>query len=238
MTGWVLAGTTFVASSVEFVEAATIVLAVGYAQGWRAALLGTIWAAAALGAIVAVFGPLIGNAASLARIQLVVGPFLILFGIAWLRKAVWRYAGRKSMHDEQAIYDREFARLRANREGRLGFAVAFQGVFVEGLEVAVIVVTFGAASASALAWSTGGAALAFAAVAIAALALHKPFARVPENAMKAIVGVMLFALGTFWTGEALGVAWWAGDGTLFAIAAAYAVAAAAATLALRRGARA
>ncbi|HEY5426610.1 MAG TPA: hypothetical protein VIJ77_08685, partial [Candidatus Tumulicola sp.] len=177
MTGWVLAGTTFVASSVEFVEAATIVLAVGYAQGWRAALLGTIWAAAALGAIVAVFGPLIGNAASLARIQLVVGPFLILFGIAWLRKAVWRYAGRKSMHDEQAIYDREFARLRANREGRLGFAVAFQGVFVEGLEVAVIVVTFGAASASALAWSTGGAALAFAAVAIAALALHKPFAR-------------------------------------------------------------
>ena len=238
MTGWVLAGTTFVASSVEFVEAATIVMAVGYAQGWRAALLGTIWAAAALGAIVAVFGPLIGNAASLARIQLVVGPFLILFGIAWLRKAVWRYAGRKSMHDEQAIYDREFARLRANREGRLGFAVAFQGVFVEGLEVAVIVVTFGAASASALAWSTGGAALAFAAVAIAALALHKPFARVPENAMKAIVGVMLFALGTFWTGEALGVAWWAGDGTLFAIAAAYAVAAAAATLALRRGTRA
>jgi Ca2+/H+ antiporter, TMEM165/GDT1 family len=238
MNGWVLAGTTFLASSVEFVEAATIVLAVGYAQGWRAALLGSVWAAVALGAIVAIFGPLIGNAASLSRIQLVVGPFLILFGIAWLRKAVWRYAGRKSMRDEQAIYDRELARLTADREGRLGFAVAFQGVFVEGLEVAVIVVTFGAASESALVWSTGGAAIALALVAVASVALHKPFARVPENALKALVGVMLFALGTFWTGEALGIAWWAGDATLFAIAGVYAAAAALATAALRKRAAA
>jgi uncharacterized membrane protein len=36
--------------------------------------------------------------------------------------------------------------------------------------------------------------------------------------MKALVGVMLFSLGTFWTGEGLGVVWWAGDATLFAIA--------------------
>ena len=238
MNGWVLAGTTFLASSVEFVEAATIVLAVGYAQGWRAALLGAVWAAVALGAIVGIFGPLIGNATSLSRIQLVVGPFLILFGIAWLRKAVWRYAGRKSLRDEQAIYDRELARLKADREGRLGFAVAFQGVFVEGLEVAVIVVTFGAASARALVWSAAGAAIALALVTVASVALHKPFARVPENALKALVGVMLFALGTFWTGEALGVAWWAGDATLFAIAGVYAAAAALATTALRKRAAA
>lgn len=234
MTGWVLASTTFLASSVEFVEAATIVLAVGYAQGWRAALSGTISAAASLAAIVAVFGPLLRNAASVARIELAVGPFLILFGIAWLRKAVWRYAGRKSMRDEAAIYDRELARLHADREHRLGFAVAFQGVFVEGLEVAVIVVTFGAAGARALEWSTAGAAIALAAVTIAATALHRPFARVPENAMKALVGVMLLALGTFWLGDALGIAWWAGDATLFAIAAAYAIVAAGAVVALRR----
>ncbi|HEY1653753.1 MAG TPA: hypothetical protein VGF86_01415 [Candidatus Tumulicola sp.] len=233
MNGWVLAGTTFLASSVEFVEAATIVLAVGFAQGWRAALRGTLWAAAALAAIVAIFGPLLGNAASLARVQSVVGPFLILFGIGWLRKAVWRYAGRRSLRDEAAIYDRELARLRADRERRLGFAVAFQGVFVEGLEVAVIVVTFGAAGARSLAWSVGGAAVALLVVAIAAFALRAPFARVPENALKALVGVMLFALGTFWTGEALGIAWPAGDATLFAIAAAYALAAAAIVAAMR-----
>jgi uncharacterized membrane protein len=234
VNGWVLAGTTFLASGVEFVEAATIVLAVGFAQGWRSALLGTFWATAALGAIVAIFGPLLTNAASLAKIQLVIGPFLILFGFTWLRKAVLRYAGRLRMRDEQAIYDRELAGLRASRERRAGLAVAFQGVFVEGLEVAVIVVTFGAASARAFAWATAGAAGALVLVIAAAAALHKPFARVPENAMKALVGVMLVSIGTFWTGEALGFAWWGGDATLFAIAAAYAAVAAAATLVLRR----
>lgn len=233
MNGWILGTTTFLASAVEFVEAATIVLAVGYTQGWRPALWGTLWAALALGAIVAFFGPLITNVASLHRLELVVGPFLVLFGIAWLRKAVWRYAGRKAMRDEQAIYEREVALLRDQRERHAGFAVAFQGVFVEGLEVAVIAVTFGAASASALTWSVGGALVALLVVTLAAVAVHKPFARVPENAMKAVVGVMLFALGTFWTGEGLGIAWWLGDATLFAIAGMYALAALAAVAALR-----
>lgn len=233
MNGWVLAGTTFLASSVEFVEAATIVLAVGYAQGWRAAIGGSVCATIALGAIVALFGPLIANATSLHRIELVAGPFLVLFGIGWLRKAVRRFAGRKALRDEQANYDREVARLQAAGERRAGFAAAFQGVFVEGLEVAVIVVTFSATRSGALGWSLGGALLAFAIVTLAAIALRKPFARVPENAMKALVGVMLFALGTFWTGEGLGIVWWFGDATLFAIAAACAVVAAAATGALR-----
>jgi Ca2+/H+ antiporter, TMEM165/GDT1 family len=234
VNGWILGGTTFLASAVEFVEAATIVLAVGYAQGWRAALLGTLWATVALGAIVGLFGPLLTNAASLARIQLVIGPFLILFGLYWLRKAVWRYAGRMNMRDEQAIYDRELARLSADRERHLGLAVAFQGVFVEGLEVAIIVVTFGAANGRAFAWASGGALAALVLVTAAAAALHKPFARVPENAMKALVGIMLVSLGTFWTGEALGVEWWAGNAALFALAGAYAAAAAIVTLVLRR----
>lgn len=234
MNGWVLAGTTFLASSVEFVEAATIVLAVGYAQSWRSAFAGACAASLALAAIVVAFGPLLANAASLARLQLVVGPFLILFGIGWLRKAVWRYSGRKRVRDEAAVYDRELARLRADREHRRGLAVAFQGVFVEGLEVAVIVVTFGAAGTHALAWSIAGAALALAVVAAAAAALHKPFARVPENAMKALVGVMLSALGTFWSGEALGLSWWSADATLFELAGAYALTAFALILVQRR----
>lgn len=233
-SGWILAGTTFLASAVECVEAATIVLAVGYAQGWRGALLGATAASAALAGVVVACGPLLVNAAALAKIQLVVAPFLILFGFTWLRKAVLRFAGRLRLRDEQAVFDREVSRLRANRERRLGFAVAFQGVFVEGLEVAVIVVTFGAASMRALVWSTAGAAIALLTVAAAALTFHKPFARVPENAMKAVVGVMLVSLGTFWLGEALGFAWWVGDGALFIIAGAYAIASAATVLALRR----
>jgi len=232
--GWVLGGTTFLASGVECVEAATIVLAVGYAQGWRVALVGAAAASAALAAIIAVFGPVLANAATLAKIQLIVGPFLIAFGFVWLRKAVLRFAGRLRMRDEQAVFEREVTRLREDRERRLGLAVAFQGVFVEGLEVAVIVVTFGAASLRALAWSAGGAAGAVLLVGALALTLHKPFARVPENAMKAVVGVMLVSLGTFWLGEAVGVTWWGGDAALFVIAVAYAAVAALAVSVVRR----
>lgn len=230
---WLLAGTSFVASAVELVEAATIVLAAGFTQGWRAAIGGTLAASVALAAIVALFGPLLANVASLHRIQLVVGPFLVLFGIAWLRKAVWRFAGRKAQRDEAALFERDVQLLRADREHRLGFAMTFQGVFVEGLEVAVIVVTFAAAHADALPWSVGGALAAFVVVVASAIALRKPFASVPENAMKALVGLMLLSLGTFWTGEGLGITWWLGDVTLFAITAAYAVVALALTRMLR-----
>lgn len=216
----------------QFVEAATIVLAVGYAQGWRTAIAGAAAATAVLAAIVALLGPLFANVSTLQIIELIVGPFLIVFGFGWLRKAVLRYAGRMPMRDETAIYDREIKRLSA--AGTAGFAVAFQGVFVEGLEVAVIVVTFAASHAGALRWSIGGAAVAGAAVLFATIALRKPFARVPENAMKALVGVMLLALGTFWTGEGLHFAWPLGDATLFTIAGAYAAAAALAVAALRR----
>lgn len=216
-----LALTTFLASAVEMVEAATIVLAVGHTQGWRAALGGTLAASLALVALIVLFGGWLANAAALRGVELAVGPFLVLFGMAWLRKAIWRYAGLKAMHDETAIYAREVAMLESESERRAGFAVAFQGVFVEGLEVAVIVVTFAASRAEGLLWAAAGAAAAFVVVAALAVVLRKPFARVPENAMKGMVGVMLLSLGTFWIGEGLGLTWWAGDVTLFLIAGIY-----------------
>ena len=216
-----LALTTFLASAVEMVEAATIVLAVGHTQGWRAALGGTLAASLALVALIVLFGGWLANAAALRGVELAVGPFLVLFGMAWLRKAIWRYAGLKAMHDEAAIYEREVAMLESESERRAGFAVAFQGVFVEGLEVAVIVVTFAASRAEGLLWAAAGAAAAFVVVAALAVVLRKPFARVPENAMKGMVGVMLLSLGTFWIGEGLGLTWWAGDVTLFLIAGIY-----------------
>ncbi len=226
MNPWFLAGTTFFASAVEFVEAATIVLAVASTHGARAALTGTLGAAAVLVAFVTIGTPLLVSAAALAHIELIVGPFLVLFGIAWLRKAIWRYARRKAQHDERAIFAREVEQLRAGREHRSGVAVAFQGVLVEGLEVAVIVVTFGASTPHLVVWSAGGALAALALVTIVALALRAPLARVPENALKSIVGVMLLALGTYWCGEGAGLIWWFGDATLFAFVALYALAAA------------
>ncbi len=223
VTPWVLAGTTFLASTVEFVEAATIVLAVGVTQGWRAAIGGSLVATAVLAAIVAALGPLLARAATVERIEIIVGPFLVLFGIGWLRKSVWRYSGRKALHDETAIYEREVARLSAAHEARKGFAVAFQGVLVEGIEVAVIVVTFAASTPALVGWSVGGAVAALLAVAVAAFALRAPFSRVPENLIKGVVGLMLLSLGTYWTGEGLGITWWLGDATLFAFIALYLV---------------
>jgi uncharacterized membrane protein len=215
MNGWVLAGTTFTASAVEMVEAVTIVLAVGFTQGWRTALLGAAAALAALAAIVAVAGPLLVTQRAVHGLELVVGPVLTLFGIAWLRKAIWRYAGRKALHDERAIFDERVAAMRAQRDARIGFATSFQGVFLEGLEVAVIVVTFAATAPHAILYNVGGALAAAVLVVAAAIALRAPLSRVPENAMKAIVGTMLLSLGTFWTGEALGVPWWGGSSVIF-----------------------
>jgi uncharacterized membrane protein len=234
LNGWLLAATTFLACGVEAVEAATIVLAVTLANGWRPALGGTAVALAALAVATTVGAPLLANAASLAWVEAIVGLFLIYVGFTWLRKAVLRYAGRKALHDEAAIFDRELASLRERREARYGFAIAFQGVLTEGLEVAVIVVTFSASSPQNYRWSIAGALAAIAVVTVAACALHAPLTRVPENTMKAIVGVMLVSLGTFWAGEGLRVQWWFGDITILMLIAAYALATASSVLLLRR----
>ncbi len=215
MSPLALAGTTFAASAVECVEAATIVFAVGVTSGWRAALGGTIAAMVVLIAIVGLGSPLLANAASVRFIEAIAGVFMLILGARWMRKVVLRYAGRIPMHDESAIYEREVARLRG--EDVQGFAVAFQGVFIEGLEVAIIVVTFAATSPGLGQWSWGGALAAFVVVTIAAIALRAPFSRVPENLLKAIVSVMLLSFGAFFTGEGLGMRWPWGDATLLAL---------------------
>lgn len=226
MNPWVAAGTTFLASALEFVEAATIVLAVGYTAGWRAALSGMAWALAVLIVVTGVLGPALVYYVPLPALQLAIGLFLTIFGYTWLRKAIWRYAGRKAMRNEQSAYDAEIAQLQAHAdERRFGFATAFNGVLLEGLEVAVIVITFSAGRAGAFVWAAGGALAAGLLVATAAVILRHPFSRVPENAMGFIVGIMLLSFGTFWSGEGLGLQWWAGEATLAWIVAIYVAAA-------------
>jgi uncharacterized membrane protein len=216
-----LAGTTFLASTVEAVEAITIVLAVGYTHSWRAALAGTAWALLTLAVICGIGGPALVHFVPLTTLQLVIGLFLVLFGMTWLRKAIWRYSGRKALHDEDAIYEREVAALRARHEARVGFATAFNAVLLEGVEIAVIVITFAAASIDGLLWSSLGALAAVVMVVAAGVALRKPFSQVPENTLKFVVGIMLVSLGTFWAGEGLRVIWVFQDATLLAIIATY-----------------
>ncbi len=223
MNGWTLAGTSFLASAVEAVEALTIVLAVGVTRSWPIALRGTAFALLVLALIVAVFGPLL-HLVPIDQLKLVVGIVLTLFGLAWLRKAILRYTGRKALKDEEAAFAREVSALRAAEEAQadqIGLVTAFKAVLIEGLEVAIIVVTFGAASTAALGWSAAGAVAAVLLVIALGLALKQPASRVPENAMKFVVGIMLTSFGTFWTGEGLGIAWWGADLSLLLLAAFY-----------------
>jgi len=200
----------FLASLVEFVEALTIVLAVGVTRGWSCALWGSAAAAAALAALVAIFGPALAHV-PLAGLQLAVGILLLFFGLRWLRKALLRYAGTIALHDEAAIYERRRRTLAtavqpaAGIDG-LGFATAFQAVALEGLEVVFIVIAVGAGARAYLA-ASAGAVLAGIVVIGAGVALRAPLSRIPENALKLCVGILLSGFGTFWTGEGLQIAW-------------------------------
>ena len=226
----------FLASLVEFVEALTIVLAVGVTRGWRPALLGTAAAVAFLGALVLAFGPLLGRV-PIGVLQLTVGALLLLFGMRWLHKAVLRYAGVVALHDEASIYERECASLAGGGDAAgwdvPALSTAFNAVALEGLEVVFIVIALGATGGQLLPASIG-AALAGVVVVGAGVVVHRPLARVPENTLKFAVGVMLSTFGTFWTGEGLGVAWPGDDLSLAWLVAGFTVASAVAVMLARR----
>ena len=205
----------FLASAVEMVEALTIVLAVGITRGWRSALIGVAAATLALAAVIAAFGPAL-TIVPIESLRLVIGGLLLVFGLQWLRKAILRASGFKALHDEDAIFQREAEEARAaGKTTRAGldwysFTLAFKGVFLEGLEVAFIVVTFGSAQHS-VPLAALGAAIALVLVGVTGLLVHAPLSRVPENTMKFAVGVMLTTFGIFWGVEGAGADWPGGD---------------------------
>ena len=213
----------FLASLVEFVEALTVVLAVGVTRGWRPALLGTALGLLLLLLLVALLGPALALV-PLGALQLVVGTLLLLFGLRWLRKAVLRAAGIIPLHDESATFASETAALGGAGMRRawdiLGMATAFKIVVLEGLEVVFIVIAVGAAGGLLLPASLGAVAALIAVVALGA-ALHRPLAQVPENALKLVVGVLLSAFGTFWAGEGIGIRWPGADWAALALVAGF-----------------
>ena len=201
----------FLASLVEAVEALTIVLAASTVRGWRPAGLGAFAGLLLLAFVVVALGPLL-NRVPLHLLQLAIGLLLLLFGMRWLRKAILRAAGVIPLHDERMAYAAETAQLRSQerqREARLDWLAAlasFKAVVVEGLEVVFIVIAVGAGRGSIIPASVGAIA-ACVLVAGVGIAIHQPLARVPENALKFAVGIMLSAFGVFWVGEGVGVPW-------------------------------
>ncbi len=200
--------TVFLASAVEMVEALTIVVAVGATKGWRSAFEGVAVALLALAALVAVFGPALSRI-PMSSLRIVVGTVLLIFGMQWWRKAILRSIGLKAKHDEDAIYAEMVEELQqspASTRDAAAFMMAFKGVFLEGVEVVVTVITLGS-SAHRLGVAATAAGTAVVLVAIVGLIVARQLSNVPENAMKMVVGIMMVAYGTFWIGEGIGLRW-------------------------------
>jgi uncharacterized membrane protein len=224
MTAW-LVTPVFLASLVEAVEAATIILAVGIVRGWRAALLGASLGLFVLAIVVVVLGSTL-ESVPVSFLQIAIGLLLLSLGLSWLRKSVLRYAGRLPLHDESAAFATETTSLGSIPLSMAGMdwaaiLISFKAVLLEGLEVVLIVIAVGlgggrlqSASLSALA--------ACLLVAITGFALRRPLTRVPENALKFAVASMLCAFGIFWLGEGLGYRWPGGDLVIFALIALFA----------------
>ena len=233
----------FLACAVEAVEATTIVLAAGTARDWRSAATGTGVALAALAVIVAILGPAV-SAIPLHDLRLLVGALLLVFGLQWLRKAILRASGHKALHDEDRIFREQLALAKAQgAESRralvpdwYGFTLSFKGVLLEGLEVVFIVLTFGG-NQHDVGLAAIAAACAVLLIAGVGVAVRAPLARVPENTLKFIVGVMLTSFGALWGAEGAGARWPGSDAALLVLIPAVAVLAVALTAVLRRTGR-
>jgi uncharacterized membrane protein len=215
-----LAISVFLACTVEAVEALTIVLAVGTTRSWSAAMSGAGAATVALAVIVAALGPAL-TSLPIDVLRVLIGGLLLVFGLQWLRKAILRAAGLKAKHDEQRIFEEEAQAARAVGERLSGFdgyafAISFKGVLLEGLEVAFIVLTFGA-NQHRIPLAAAAAGVAVLLVVVAGAAARAPLAKVPENTMKFAVGVMLSSFGMFWGTEGAGASWPGGDAALLVI---------------------
>ena len=223
-TAWTHAGpavlAAFLASLVEFVEALTVILAVGSVRGWRAALSGAAVALVVLVAIIFVLGSALTRI-PLGIMQLVVGTLLLLFGLRWLRKAILRSAGVIPLHDETAAFAKQTEAMRNLGGGggwdKIAFGACFQITMLEGTEVVFIVIATGAGGAGLLFPASLGALAALLMVVLLGLAVHRPLARVPENALKFIVGVLLSAFGSFWAGEGMGLRWPGADWSMLGL---------------------
>ncbi len=219
----------FMACAVEAVEATTVVVALGVTRGWRSAMRGSAAGIAVLAVLVAALGPAIASI-PLGPLRLVVGALLLIFGLGWLRKAMLRAAGYKALRDEEVAFAKQRAAAEvagAAPRGRFGgdpyaFTLAFKAVVLEGLEVAFIVVTFGA-NAHDIPLAALAALAAIAVVVALAAKVRGPLARVPENTIKYVVGILLTSFGTFWGAEGAGARWPGSDASLLGIIPAVAV---------------
>jgi Ca2+/H+ antiporter, TMEM165/GDT1 family len=214
------------ACGLEMLEALAIVLAVGITRRFRDSLIGAAGAALALALLALVLGPVLIARVPLDSLRIVIGAFLLLFGLEWLRKGVLRLAHLRSPSSSF----KEFVEEQEELEGLAlpapgapdwaGRTIAFKGVLLEGVEVILIVTALGARPGG-LAPALIGAGSALVAVIAVGLVLHAPLARLPETHLKYVVGIVLSSFGVFFAAEGLGVSWPGSDAALLYLAAAF-----------------
>jgi uncharacterized membrane protein len=216
MTGlWAVLITTFLASAVEAIEMVTIVVGVGATRGWRSTIIGAASGFGVLAVIVVILGAAL-SVVPIGPLRLVIGALLLVFGLQWFRKGIMRVAARglagiggSDPHGDAELW-------RGPGMDWTGWFLAFKGVVLEGLEVAIIVVSFGA-GANQLGGAVVGGVGAIVVVGAVGFALHNTVRRVPRSLLQLVVGILLTTFGTFWSLEGLGVNWPASDGAILGL---------------------
>ena len=217
---WGVFVSTFLAASIEVIEMVAIIVAVGVTRSWRAAWVGAAGGLLVLAVTVAALGAALDRL-SLETLRLAVGALLLAFGSQWYRKGIlmvsrdgWATGVGEEDVDEDVPDGFDWT----------GAFLSFKGVSLEGLEVAVIVVAFGAA-ADAIGSAVLGAAASLVVIGVLGAATYRYVAAIPRRALQLLVGAMLTTFGTFWAGEGLDVDWPGGDLALLWLGALYVAAA-------------
>jgi uncharacterized membrane protein len=203
--------TTFLASAVEAIEMVTIVVGVGATRGWRSTLIGAASGFGVLAVVVVVAGAALSRV-PIGPLRLIVGALLLTFGLQWFRKGIMRVAAR-GLAGIGGQDPHEAAEWTGPGMDWTAWFLAFKGVVLEGLEVAFIVVTFGAGANHLIAAAIGGVGAVIIVGGIG-LALHQSVRRIPRSLLQLIVGILLTTFGTFWAIEGLGIDWPGGDAAI------------------------
>ncbi|HET9848587.1 MAG TPA: hypothetical protein VFR68_08545 [Candidatus Dormibacteraeota bacterium] len=213
--------TTFLASAVEAVEMVAIVVGVGATRGWRSTIFGAVSGFATLAVVVLALG-LALRQIPIGPLRLVIGFLLLVFGLQWFRKGIVRVAAQGFAGMGAAASDQFDEEWKGPGVDWTGWFLAWKGVVLEGLEIAIIVVSFGAAANNYRAALVGGASALVIFLALG-FVIQRPLRMIPRSFLQLVVGTLLTAFGTFWSVEGLGVDWPASDAAILGLLVVYAV---------------